>query len=119
MGEASLPKGQNIEDAPERTSDTTPAGEQEQPVRWEVVAVTHGPAQAAIVRGHLESEGIPTQAQGESAGAVIGLTVGKLGEVKVLVPASRVEQAVEILERPAPDDDETAWQETLDTDAQV
>ena len=112
--EAALPKGQNREEASDRLSDTTPAGEQ--PVRWEVVAVTLGPAQAAIVRGHLESEGIPTQAQGEAVGAVYGLTMGKLGEVKVLVPKSLVERAVEILERPAPDDDEDAWLETLNTD---
>ncbi len=113
--EAALPKGKNRKEASDRVNDETSGGEQ--PVRWKVVAVTQGPAQAAIVRGHLESEGIPTQTQGEAAGAIYGLTIGKLGEVKVLVPASLVEQAAEILERPVPDD-EDAWQETSNANDQ-
>jgi hypothetical protein len=106
--------GTSREEASDCGAETTPTGEQ--PVRWEVVAVTLGPAQAAIVRGRLESEGIPTQARGEAAGAVIGLTVGKLGEVKVLVPEHLFERAVEILDRPVSEEDADAWQETSDAD---
>jgi len=102
------------EESSDRGGERAPWGEGS--ARWEIVAVAQGPAQAAIVRGHLESEGIPTQARGEAAGAVIGLTVGKLGEVKVLVPASMVERATEILERPVSDEDAEAWQETFTTE---
>jgi hypothetical protein len=98
--EAALPQGGLLprtgsDKASEAAKETTPGDDQG--VRWEVVAVANGLANAAIIRGRLESEGIPAQVQQEPAGVAIGLTVGRLGEARVLVPEPLVEQATEIL----------------------
>jgi hypothetical protein len=65
-----------------------------------VVAVANGLAQAAIIQGRLEAEGIPARIHQEPAGVAIGLTVGTLGQAKVLVPEPMAEQALRILEEP-------------------
>jgi hypothetical protein len=53
--------------------------------------------EAQIMKGRLESEGIPVLLSYESAGLVYGLTVDGLGEVKVMVPKHLAEEAKEIL----------------------
>jgi hypothetical protein len=54
--------------------------------------------EAQIIKGHLESEGIPVLLSYESAGLVYGLTVDGLGEVKIMVPERLAEEAKKILE---------------------
>ena len=53
--------------------------------------------EAHIIKGHLESEGIPVLLSYESAGLVYGITVDGLGQVKVMVPQHLAEEAKEIL----------------------
>jgi hypothetical protein len=53
--------------------------------------------EAQIIKGRLESEGIPVLLSYESAGLVYGLTVDGLGEVKIMVPQRLAEDAKEIL----------------------
>jgi hypothetical protein len=53
--------------------------------------------EAQIVRARLEDEGIPAALSYESLGIVYGLTIDGLGEVRVLVPESYVEQARAVL----------------------
>ena len=53
--------------------------------------------EAQIMKGRLESEGIPVLLSYESAGLVYGLTVDGLGEVKIMVPERLAEEAKEIL----------------------
>lgn len=53
--------------------------------------------EAQIIKGRLESEGIPVLLSYESAGLVYGITVDGLGEVKIMVPERLVEEAKEIL----------------------
>ena len=53
--------------------------------------------EAQIIKGRLESEGIPALLSYESAGLVYGLTINGLGEVKIMVPKHLVEEAKEIL----------------------
>jgi hypothetical protein len=53
--------------------------------------------EAQIIKGRLESEGIPTLLSYESASLVYGLTTNGLGEVKIMVPKHLVEEAKEIL----------------------
>jgi len=53
--------------------------------------------EAQIIKGRLESEGIPVLLSYESAGLVYGLTVDGLGEVKIIVPGHLAEEAKEIL----------------------
>lgn len=58
-----------------------------------VVHRTSGKMQAEIIRGRLESAGIPVLLDYESVGLIYGLTVDGVGEVRVMVPAERVEDA--------------------------
>ncbi|MCK4402676.1 MAG: hypothetical protein GH152_01365 [Dehalococcoidia bacterium] len=53
--------------------------------------------EAQIIKGRLESEGIPTLLSYESASLVYGLTIDGLGEVKIMVPAHLAKEAKEIL----------------------
>lgn len=64
---------------------------------WTVVYSAQGKLSAEIVRLLLESFEIPSVLSQESVGATYGLTVGDLGEVDILVPADRVDEAVAIL----------------------
>lgn len=61
------------------------------------VYVASGQLEAEIVRGRLESEGIPAMLRYESAGLVYGLTVDGLGKVEVQVPSIFVPVAKKIL----------------------
>ena len=53
--------------------------------------------EAEIIKGRLESEGIPALLSYESAGLVYGLTIDGLGEVKIMVPKHMASEAKEIL----------------------
>jgi hypothetical protein len=53
--------------------------------------------EAQIIKGRLESEGIPVLLSYESAGLVYGLTIDGLGDVKIMVPKSLAEEAKKIL----------------------
>ncbi len=75
--------------------ETTPAGQE--PIKWVSVAAALGPAQAEILRGRLETEGIPARVAQEAAGGVYGLTVGLLGQVDVIVPEEQAARAREVL----------------------
>jgi len=53
--------------------------------------------EAQIIKGRLESEGIPVLLSYESAGLIYGITIDGLGEVKIMVPKHLAEEAKEIL----------------------
>ena len=57
--------------------------------QWVSVLVTPNPAQAAILRGLLEAQGVPARLLQEPAARVLGLHVGPLGEISILVPEDR------------------------------
>lgn len=61
------------------------------------VYMANGQPEAQIIKGRLESEGIPTVLRYESAGLVYGLTIDGLGQVEVQVPSSLAQDAKEIL----------------------
>ncbi|UCH50709.1 MAG: DUF2007 domain-containing protein [Chloroflexota bacterium] len=61
------------------------------------VYVASGQLDAEIVKGRLESEGVPAILRYESAGLIYGLTIDGLGQVEVQVPSSLAQQAREIL----------------------
>ncbi|NOZ04974.1 MAG: DUF2007 domain-containing protein [Chloroflexi bacterium] len=52
---------------------------------------------AEVLKGKLESVGIPVLLSYESLGPVMGLTVNGLGEVRILVPANFVEDARQVI----------------------
>jgi hypothetical protein len=62
------------------------------------VYMANGQPEAEIVKGRLESEGIPAVLRYESAGIVYGLTIDGLGQVEVQVPSSLAQPAREILD---------------------
>jgi len=53
--------------------------------------------EAQVIKGRLESEGIPVLLSYESAGLVYGITVDGLGEVKIMVPQHLAQEARELL----------------------
>ena len=81
---------------PQETSGATTGGgiETEPVVVWEAA----NRMEAQIVRGRLESEGIPAIIQGEAVGTIYGLTTGKLARTVVLAPAPLADKARQILE---------------------
>lgn len=54
--------------------------------------------EAHVVKGLLESNDIPVMLAGESLGTRLGVTVGRLAEVRVMVPALLAPRALELLE---------------------
>jgi len=78
--------------------------------KWVVVSVATGMINANIIVGRLESEEIPTKLQYDVVGAIYGLTLNGLGEVKVLVPSRYVLRAEEVLARSYEDED-IDWEE--------
>jgi hypothetical protein len=70
----------------------------EKSVGLTTVYVAEGMLRAIVVQGALESAGIPVMLNYESASAAIPLTVGKIGQVKVMVPSEWAEEAKELLE---------------------
>lgn len=75
---------------------TTTGGDldQEPVVVWEAANLM----EAQVVKGRLESEGIPALVRGEALGAIYGLTTGSLAAAAVLVPAALAEKAQQILQ---------------------
>jgi hypothetical protein len=71
-----------------------------------------GMLEAEVVKGRLESAGIPVLLDYESLGRVIGLTVDGLGEVRVFVPDARAEDAKQLLAS-APEDEQTEELDSL------
>jgi Putative prokaryotic signal transducing protein len=61
------------------------------------VYTSNGPLAAEVVKGRLESAGIPAVLKYESAGRVFGLTLDRLGAVQVLVERAREQEARELL----------------------
>ncbi len=66
-----------------------------------------GLMQAEIIKGRLESAGIPVMLDYESLGRVMGITVDGLGEVRILVPEGHADEAKELLTASADDEQVT------------
>lgn len=61
------------------------------------VYTSSGPLAAEVVKGRLESAGIPAMLKYESVGRTMGLIIDGLGEVQVMVPANREQAARKLL----------------------
>lgn len=59
---------------------------------------TEGQLEAEMIKAFLESQGLKVVLSQESIGRTLGLSAGRLGQVKVLVPESQVKEAVDLLE---------------------
>lgn len=73
---------------------TTGGGSDQEPVVvWEAANLM----EAQVVKGRLESEGIPAFIRGEVLGTLYGLTAGGLARADVLVPGPLAQKAVDLL----------------------
>ena len=61
------------------------------------VYTSTGPLAAEVVKGRLESAGIPAMLKYESVGRTMGLTLDGLGEVQVMVQKEREQEALALL----------------------
>ena len=86
----------------DKTGATTGGGSDQEPV---VIWKAANPLEAHIIKGRLESEGIPAAIQGDSMGEILGLSAGGLASMNVLVPRRLVDQAVSLLETGVPLDE--------------
>ena len=101
------PRPEKREDA---TTGTTTSGSTES-TKLVVIAINLNPAEAAIIKGRLDSQDIPAFVQQEAMGSVLGLTVGPLGSAKVLVPEPLAERALDILSVTFEQDEDELWEE--------
>ena len=68
-----------------------------------VICTVSGLLRAQVIKSKLEDAGIPVLLDYESVGPVIGITIDGLGQVRVLVPKARAEEAQALIEeRPSP-----------------
>jgi hypothetical protein len=65
--------------------------------KFVTVYTTNGDPEAHIIKGKLETEGIPVLLKYESAGRVFGITIDGLGEIQVQVPENMLEIARKII----------------------
>lgn len=63
-----------------------------------VIYSSAGLMKAQVIKSKLEGAGIPVLLDYESVGPVIGITVDGLGQVRVLVPRDRAEEARALIE---------------------
>ncbi len=63
-----------------------------------VILMKTDPKQGEIIRGKLEVSGIKARLEQEAVGKIFGFTLNGLGEVKVYVQKSSLEEAKKILE---------------------
>lgn len=83
-----------VETAEEEASATTGGSLSQEPV---VVWQAANPMEAQIVKGRLQSAGIPAIVRGEAMGRIYGFVYGGLAERDVLVPAPLADAAEELL----------------------
>ncbi len=69
----------------------------DQETQLEKVYTAHGQLQAYVIKGKLESEGIPVLLQYESQ--VFAVTVDGMGAVRILVPEHLADKAREVIAR--------------------
>ncbi len=62
-----------------------------------VVYSASGKLDGEMIKAFLESAGIPTLLNQESAGSAYGLTIGSLGKVEIWVPANQEDEARNLL----------------------
>lgn len=67
-------------------------------IKFITVYTAYGEPEAHIIKGKLETEGMPVMLKYESAGPVIGIIVDGLGQIQVQVPENMVDIARKSLE---------------------
>ena len=65
--------------------------------QWIAVYITHSLPEAHIVLGKLEAHDVPAMIHQEAGATALGITMGNLGEIKILVAPSDYERASTLL----------------------
>ncbi len=63
-------------------------------MKWVTIKIVYGLPEAYVVKGALESDGIPTNLKYEAIGKLYSFTVDGLARVYIQVPEDRVEEAI-------------------------
>ncbi|MBC8330734.1 MAG: DUF2007 domain-containing protein [Anaerolineae bacterium] len=66
--------------------------------KWVLAAKIEGEFQAEVLRGLLEAQGIPAYISMEGAARALGVNIGPFGEVDILVPDDRLQDALAVIE---------------------
>lgn len=66
-------------------------------VKLVTVSIAYGMLRANVIRGLLESAGIPVMLRYEAAGPAIGLILDGLGRVEIQVPAEWEQEALDLM----------------------
>lgn len=77
--------------------DEVPEQEQPQGEEWGVAKVVENREEAILVAGFLQSSGIPAEVESLYA-EELPVNMGSLGEIRVRVPAERLQEALAVLE---------------------
>lgn len=88
----------------------------QEPESWQVVYATYNPAEAHVIAGRLESAGFHPWVHQEPGGSALGITVGILGEIRVLVADSEFDAASDLLGESATGYDDEEYDEDDDFD---
>lgn len=67
------------------------------PPDWMSVFITHDLQEAHIIAGKLKANDIPAMVHTQPGASAIGITIGSLGEIKVLVDSVDYDNALDIL----------------------
>jgi len=67
-------------------------------MKWVKVYTTAGDLEAEFIKGFLHGQGIEAVISQESIARTLGLTAGRLGEAKILVPEDQAEEAAKLLQ---------------------
>lgn len=65
--------------------------------QWVAVYITHNLPEAHIVIGKLKAHNLPAMLHQEAGATALGITLGNLGEIKVLVSPDDYDEAAAIL----------------------
>ncbi|MCY3782050.1 MAG: DUF2007 domain-containing protein [Chloroflexi bacterium] len=65
--------------------------------RWIAAYITHNLQEAHILLGKLRAHEIPAMIHQEAGATALGITLGNLGEIKILVAPADYDQAVALL----------------------
>ncbi len=64
---------------------------------WYVLTEVFTLEESNLIRGMLETAGIPVEVKQESAGELFGLTVGPLSKIQIMIPVQYKEEAEELI----------------------
>lgn len=62
-----------------------------------IIYKTHDRLMSETIAAFLEAQGIKTIVDQDAAGSIYGFTVGRIGEVNILVHESQVEEAIHLI----------------------